>query len=97
VFPNAHFGQTQGPVWMDRLGCSGGETDMTTCSFSGWGNTQCTHTEDVGIACQQGSMLNSVLFFFKSMRYKSDHNTSHGLSTNMKLIRDWGFLFPCRD
>ena len=52
---------------MDRLGCSGRETDMTTCSFSGWGNTQCTHAQDVGIACQQGSMLNSVLFFFKSM------------------------------
>jgi len=49
---------------MDSLGCSGRETDISTCSFSGWGNTQCTHAQDVGIACQQGSMLIESFFFF---------------------------------
>jgi hypothetical protein len=56
--------------------------NISTCSFSGWGNTQCTHAQDVGIACQQGSMMNSFFSFLRQMRYKSDHNTSHGLSTD---------------
>lgn len=41
---------------MDRLGCSGRETDISTCSFSGWGRTSCQHNQDVGISC--GSIYN---------------------------------------
>ncbi|XP_063448442.1 scavenger receptor cysteine-rich domain superfamily protein-like [Mytilus trossulus] len=40
---------------MDRLGCSGRETDISTCSFSGWGRTSCQHNQDVGISCDAGN------------------------------------------
>ncbi|XP_076105846.1 scavenger receptor cysteine-rich type 1 protein M160-like [Mytilus galloprovincialis] len=55
VYPNGHFGETSGPVLMDRLGCSGRETDISTCSFAGWGRTSCQHNQDVGISCDAGN------------------------------------------
>lgn len=51
VYLNSDFGESSGPVWMDRLGCSGTEADIALCSFSGWGNTRCSHKLDAGVSC----------------------------------------------
>ncbi|XP_076082551.1 scavenger receptor class A member 5-like [Mytilus galloprovincialis] len=47
----AKFGQGTGKIWMEDLGCGGGESSLFSCSFGGWGNHDCTHTEDAGVAC----------------------------------------------
>lgn len=38
-------------IWMDNLGCWGTEDDLGQCNFSPWGLNNCSHQQDVGIAC----------------------------------------------
>ncbi|XP_065830989.1 scavenger receptor cysteine-rich domain superfamily protein-like [Oscarella lobularis] len=47
----AHFGEGSGAIWMDGLRCSGTESDLSECSFGGWGIHQCNHSQDVGVVC----------------------------------------------
>ncbi|XP_062891016.1 deleted in malignant brain tumors 1 protein-like isoform X5 [Mobula hypostoma] len=51
VLPGAHFGQGSGVIWMDDLACSGNESFLWECSFSGWGIHNCKHWEDVAVNC----------------------------------------------
>jgi len=45
------FGGGDGPTWMDGLNCSGGEASLQECEFNGWGEEDCSHSEDVGVTC----------------------------------------------
>ncbi|XP_069120537.1 scavenger receptor cysteine-rich domain-containing group B protein-like [Argopecten irradians] len=45
------FSPGSGTIWMDNLACSGDESALSYCSFNGWGNENCGHSEDVGIIC----------------------------------------------
>ena len=47
----AHFGEGSGAIWMDGLRCNGMESDLSECSFGGWGMHQCNHSQDVGVVC----------------------------------------------
>ena len=40
-----------GRVWMDNVACSRSDLRLQDCSFDGWGNHNCDHSEDVGIIC----------------------------------------------
>lgn len=53
VFPGAHFGPGYNPVIMDGLICVGTETDLSYCSFRGWGNSNCAHGQDAGVSCRK--------------------------------------------
>ena len=38
---------------MDDVECSGDEGHIASCTFNGWGVTDCTHHEDVGVRCNR--------------------------------------------
>ncbi|XP_016390826.1 deleted in malignant brain tumors 1 protein-like isoform X2 [Sinocyclocheilus rhinocerous] len=50
---NAYFGKGAGPVWMDGVSCTGRESLLKDCVFSGWGVTTCTHANDAGVTCSE--------------------------------------------
>lgn len=49
AFGSARFGQGGGPIVMDNVGCSGGESTLMNCSFIF--NHNCRHSEDAGVRC----------------------------------------------
>ena len=48
----------KGPILLDNIACTGTETTLQDCKLS-WGESQCTHDQDVYIKCT-GSVLNYV-------------------------------------
>ena len=52
----AFRGQGTGTMWMNRVECSGSETEIQACSFSGWGNHNCVHLEDASVCCDWGDV-----------------------------------------
>ncbi|NXL53169.1 DMBT1 protein, partial [Podilymbus podiceps] len=47
----AHFGQGQGPIWMDNVHCLGTEDALSECRTKGWGIHGCKHKEDSSVVC----------------------------------------------
>ncbi|XP_028411924.1 deleted in malignant brain tumors 1 protein-like isoform X2 [Dendronephthya gigantea] len=40
-----------GNIWLSHVNCTGREQNLTRCSYTGWGNTGCSHSEDAGVEC----------------------------------------------
>lgn len=40
-----------GPIMTRGFGCHGNETSLADCLSVNWGNTDCTHTDDVKLKC----------------------------------------------
>uniref|UniRef100_A0A8C6TRY1 Soluble scavenger receptor cysteine-rich domain-containing protein SSC5D n=1 Tax=Neogobius melanostomus TaxID=47308 RepID=A0A8C6TRY1_9GOBI len=57
---SARFGQGTGPIWMDDVGCSGGETALSQCRHRGIGSHNCNHGEDAGVVCEALSPVRLV-------------------------------------
>ena len=52
-YPNAYFGEGNGPIHLDYVLCSGTEYNVTECKTEN--NTiQTAHSQDVGVKCQPG-------------------------------------------
>ncbi|KFR07651.1 Deleted in malignant brain tumors 1 protein, partial [Opisthocomus hoazin] len=51
----AHFGQGQGPIWLDDVRCTGTEAALSECRAKSWGIQGCDHREDAGVVCSGSS------------------------------------------
>ena len=44
-------GPAGGVIWLENVQCNGNEASLLDCKYDGWGETSCTHDNDVGITC----------------------------------------------
>ncbi|KAI8517422.1 scavenger receptor [Branchiostoma belcheri] len=58
---SAYYGRGSGNIYMDDLRCTGTETILFDCPYSGWGNHNCDHGDDVGVVCYSSSGVTSGL------------------------------------
>lgn len=48
---NASFGSGSGPVWLEPSCYAGINSTVVDCIHAGWGETDCDHSQDVGVVC----------------------------------------------
>ena len=48
---NAFFGEGNGNIWMDDVQCTSNDTCLGNCTFNGFSNHNCQHSEDVSVTC----------------------------------------------
>ncbi|XP_062931974.1 scavenger receptor cysteine-rich type 1 protein M130 [Cynocephalus volans] len=70
-----------GRIWMDHVSCRGNESALWDCKHDGWGKHNCTHQQDAGVTCSNGSSL--------EMRLKNGRNRCSG-RIEIKFQGQWG-------
>ena len=58
AFSGATHGQGSGPIWMNNVACTGDETYLSDCTHQGWGNSNCTHSQDASVECSAVRLVN---------------------------------------
>ena len=59
AYTGSYFGgvDTSIPIHLDEVQCSASDHYVSECRHNGWGNNDCRHTEDAGVACTGSSRL----------------------------------------
>ena len=52
AFGSAHFGAGAGTIYLDNVGCTGSENNLTDCPRSSSVYCAGGHSEDAGVRCQ---------------------------------------------
>lgn len=56
------FGPGDGMIWLENMDCSSEHLNISDCQHSGWGNTNCDHSQDAGIIClTEGNVNDNVI------------------------------------
>ena len=49
---DSNFTESNIPILMDDVDCANGASDFLQCSHSGWGDEDCSHSEDILLTCE---------------------------------------------
>ena len=58
VFSGATHGHGTGPIWLGDVACSGSESHIYDCQHRGWGNNNCSHSQDPSVECSAVRLVN---------------------------------------
>ena len=58
--PSAQFGSGVGIIHLDDVQCDGSESRLTNCSHRGVGVHNCQPSEDAGVKCSPGNVVNNL-------------------------------------
>ncbi|KAM9847935.1 neurotrypsin [Aulostomus maculatus] len=53
VAPDGVYEEGHGLILLDEVQCVGAEVSLLACAHSGWGQHDCSHSEDVGVHCER--------------------------------------------
>uniref|UniRef100_A0A670JXX3 Soluble scavenger receptor cysteine-rich domain-containing protein SSC5D n=1 Tax=Podarcis muralis TaxID=64176 RepID=A0A670JXX3_PODMU len=56
------FGQASGPIWLERVNCTGEETSFYDCPRGPWGEHNCSHSQDASVECSEARLVNGSSF-----------------------------------
>uniref|UniRef100_A0A8C8AMT9 Soluble scavenger receptor cysteine-rich domain-containing protein SSC5D n=1 Tax=Otus sunia TaxID=257818 RepID=A0A8C8AMT9_9STRI len=95
----AHFGEGQGPIWLNDVHCLGTEAALSECRTKGWGVHGCEHGEDAGVVyrlntCTLSDVVGSGISDLGNLRLV---NGSDPCSGRVEVFHDqrWGGI--CTD
>ena len=81
------YGPGTGPIWLDELNCRGSETQLGNCPHRGWSSNDCSHSEDVSIACSNDPSSRGLYnLWLISLCYQRRIPTTKILRSNLKII-----------
>ena len=60
----------EGPIWLDNILCMGFEANLESCHFTGWGEHNCEHSQDIGIRCSGINQTHNFGYFWKGGFYQ---------------------------
>lgn len=50
-------------IFFDGFHCNGNEGNLNSCSNQGFGNHDCSHSEDVGVICSKQGGINTITMY----------------------------------
>ena len=83
AFTNAYFGGGVGPIYLDNVGCSGSESNLTECSRSFIVSCY-SHSDDAGVRCQGELYFSSCTSRRQKLLKDMNYVITHTISLSME-------------
>ncbi|KAF1388465.1 hypothetical protein PFLUV_G00090490 [Perca fluviatilis] len=100
---SSFFGQGQGAIWLDDVGCIGNETSLMHCRHSTLGQHDCGHGEDAGVVCSANIRLingtdqcSGRVEFYHGGRWSAAYNLTWGMTETAVVCREMNCGDPVR-